>query len=254
MKPYYEDDLVTLFHGNDLDVMQYLDGVDTVVTSPPYNQLGSRVPKAGSGLMAGNGWLAEVNKNGYADDRSENEYAAWQTDLAAGLATVVRPGGSLFYNHKVRYRHSRPLHPIDLVRSWPDWQLRQEIVWDRRKSIVLNARMFPPSDERIYWLVKPGADYTWNQADGVRHMSVWQMSTPTDVTGHPCPFPEQLVSRCILATTNPGDLVLDPYVGSGTTLRVAKTLGRRAVGIESREDYCEIAVRRLSQEVLDLGA
>jgi site-specific DNA-methyltransferase (adenine-specific) len=252
--PHYADDLVTLYRGDDLDVLPHLSDVDTVVTSPPYNQLGSRIPKGGSGIMAGNGWLAEVAANGYADDRTEDEYATWQADVAAALAQAVRPGGALFYNHKVRYRSSRPLHPIDLVRSWPDWQLRQEIVWDRRKSMVLNARMFPPSDERIYWLVKPGADYTWNQSDGVKHLSVWQMPTPTDVPGHPCPFPEQLVTRCILATTKPGDLVLDPYAGSGTTLRVAKTLGRRAIGIEQREDYCDLAVRRLAQEVLDLGA
>lgn len=79
------------------------------------------------------------------------------------------------------------------------------------------------------------------------------MSPPTDVDGHPCPFPLELPKRCIAATTDLGDVVLDPFMGSGTTLRAAKDLGRKAIGIEIEERYCEIAAKRLAQEVLDFG-
>ena len=254
MKPYYSDDLVTLYHGDCAEVLRDMDeAVDCVVTSPPYNQLGSRVPGSPTGIHAANGWIADVNTTGYGDDLSEDEYAEWQGEVADALASVVRPGGSFFYNHKIRYRDSRPLHPIDLVRSWDGWYLRQEIVWDRRKSMVLNARMFPPSDERIYWLIREGAPHTWNHEYGVKNLSVWQMSTPNEVQGHPCPFPEQLVTRCVMATTHPGATVLDPYAGSGTTLIAARALGRRAVGVEVDERYCEVAVQRLAQGTLDFG-
>lgn len=254
-EPYYADDAVTIYHGDCRDVLASMSAgsVDAVVTSPPYNQLGGKVPNGGSGLHRGNAWIADVNTNGYADDMDEDEYASWQASIARDLARVVRPGGSMFYNHKLRYRSGTPIHPLDIVRQFEGWTLRQEIVWDRRKSMVLNARMFPPSDERIYWLVREGAAHTWNHEYGVKNLSVWQMSTPNEVNGHPCPFPEGLVARCVLSTTEPGEVVLDPFLGAGTTTHAARTLGRKAVGIEIDERYCRVAVDRLRQQTLDMG-
>ena len=85
-------------------------------------------------------------------------------------------------------------------------------------------------------------------------MSVWKMRQEIGIDGHPCPYPIALPTRCISAVTDIGDIVLDPFAGSGTTLRAAKDLGRKAIGIEIDERYCEIAAKRLGQEVLDFGA
>jgi site-specific DNA-methyltransferase (adenine-specific) len=74
-----------------------------------------------------------------------------------------------------------------------------------------------------------------------------------DTGDHPCPKPLTLYRRLIEAFTTPTDIVLDPFVGSGTTLVAAKDLGRRAIGIEIAERYCEIAAQRCSQEVLGLA-
>ena len=252
MTPYYDHDGITIYNARCEDVLPSLSDVACVVTSPPYNQLGSRIKRHPGGIHNDNKWVATVNDNGYEDERTEDDYASWQAEVADLLADASRPGASFFYNHKVRYRDRQPLHPLDLVRSWNGWQLRQEVIWDRRKSMVLNARMFAPSDERIYWMVKPDAPYVWHQ-ESVGDLSVWQMQTPNEVDGHPCPFPEALVARCIRATTNPGDIVLDPFVGSGTTLKVAYSMGRRAIGIELVEDYCTVAVTRLRQQALDFG-
>jgi DNA modification methylase len=249
--PYYQDETVTLYHGDCREVLPSITGVGCVVTSPPYNQIGKM--SSPSGMFVGNGWLSEVERNGYADDMPEDAYQSWQVDIAGLLAASTRPGASFFYNHKLRYRDQQPLHPLDLVRRFPGWWMRQEIVWDRTRSMVFNARMFPPSDERIYWLVRDGADFTWRQ-EGTKNLSVWRMAPPTDVEGHPCPFPSQLVTRCLTATTDAADTVLDPFAGSGTTLKVSKMLGRRSIGIERDERYCEIAARRLDQGVLDFGA
>ena len=71
---------------------------------------------------------------------------------------------------------------------------------------------------------------------------------------HPAPFPTTLADRCIRLSTWPGETVLDPFMGSGSTLRAAKDLGRKAIGIELSERYCEIAAKRMGQEVLDFGA
>jgi site-specific DNA-methyltransferase (adenine-specific) len=249
--PYYDADGVTIYLGDCLDVLPHLAGVACVVTSPPYNTLGSRIPAQGTGNMKNSSWIAKVNQAGYADDMDETAYTTWQTTVAGELARACRPGASFFYNHKVRYRDSAPVHPLDIVRSFTDWNLRQEIIWARDGGIAFNARMFCPSDERIYWMTKPGADYVWNQ-EAAANFSVWRMRQEVGLDGHPCPYPTQLPTRCIFATTNPGDVVLDPFVGSGTTLRAAVDLGRRAIGIERNEAYAEIAVRRLAQGALDL--
>ena len=91
--------------------------------------------------------------------------------------------------------------------------------------------------------------YTFNNPGKVS--SVWQFP-PAGKNGHPTPKPEPLLERIVLATSNPGDVVLDPFAGSGTTLWAAQKHGRAAIGIEIEERYCEIAVRRLEQEVLPL--
>jgi site-specific DNA-methyltransferase (adenine-specific) len=254
MKPYYQDDWATIYHGDSLDVLSTAPWVvSCVVTSPPYNTLGSRIPHAGTGKMAGDAWLSKVRVSGYADDMDEIAYRDWQVAITSALAEVAAPGASLFYNHKIRYRDKSPVHPLDLVRWFDGWDLRQEIVWARDGGIALNARMFCPSDERVYWMVKPGAPHKWNQASASL-MSVWRIRQEIGLDGHPCPYPLGLPSRCIAATSDPGDLVVDPFMGSGTTLRAAKDLGRKSIGIEIEERYCEIAAKRLAQEVLDFGA
>lgn len=82
--------------------------------------------------------------------------------------------------------------------------------------------------------------------------NVWKMQ-PAPREGHPAPFPFDLPFRCIRLSSFPGELVVDPFMGSGTTLLAARALGRKAVGIELSERYCEIAANRLAQGHLDFG-
>jgi modification methylase len=246
--PYYSDDSVVLYHGRAEDILPSLSGVAATFTSPPYNTLGKTLSKP-SHMFKGNGWLAKVAAAGYADDMSEEGYTAWQVAVASMIYDATRPGGSFFYNHKCRWRDMALIHPLDYVRAFEGWLLRQEVIWDRNLSMTFNARMFATSEERIYWLVRPDAPHAWNQ-EAASYLSVWKVRPQFDVPDHPCPFPEGIVTRALVGTTNPGDLVLDPFAGSGTTLRVAKDMGRRAVGIEAREDYCEGAAKRLAQDTL----
>lgn len=256
MKPYYDDETCVIYHANALTALLSVSDIATTVTSPPYNTLGSRVPAkptGGFGSERLGGWVANLHETGYADDMDELEYTMWQVSIAAGIANVSLPGASFFYNHKQRSRDRRTVHPLDITRRFFGWELRQELVWRRPGAVQFNARMFAPNDERVIWLVRnDGVPHKWNQ-EAARWLSVWDMAPPVEVDGHPCPFPIELPKRCILATTDPGDVVLDPFMGSGTTLRAAKDLGRRAIGIEIEERYCEIAAKRLAQEVLDLG-
>jgi len=82
--------------------------------------------------------------------------------------------------------------------------------------------------------------------------NVWRYAVGQDSTGHPAQFPEKLAKDHVLSWSNKGDLVLDPFAGSGTTLKAAKELGRKFIGIEVNPEYVEICNRRIAQEVLAL--
>ncbi len=254
MTPYYQHNGVTIYHGDCGDVVPNLStgSVALVVTSPPYNQMSSLNGKP-SGLWAksdgGRAFQKAWKDSGYADDKDETTYQAWQNSTFAGLAAACTESASLFYNHQVRWRDGSCIHPVQWFR--PDgWAMRQEIIWNRGGGMMFNARMFVRFDERILWFVR-GKVWKWNQSS-VGLGTIWNVAREQTQQGkiHPVAFPADIPIRCIGATTNAGDIVLDPFMGSGTTLRAAKDMGRQAIGIEKEERYCEIAAKRMSQETL----
>jgi site-specific DNA-methyltransferase (adenine-specific) len=254
MKPYYEHAGIAIFCADCREVIPTLASVALTFTSPPYNTLGTRIGKA-SGVWGkrsgGLGFVEAVRDEGYPDDKDEEAYQREQNEIVEAIASPTRPGGSLFYNHKCRWRDGVLLHPVQWLRP-TSWFLREELIWNRGRSMTLNAHMFAPSDERILWFVKPGATHAWNQPSGSALLSVWSISPESgDGKPHPVSFPRALPERAIAAASNAGDVILDPFMGSGTTLVAAKNLGRRAIGIEVEERYCETAAKRLSQEVLN---
>ncbi len=252
MKPYFEEDGITIYHGDCLDAMGQLSGVDLVVTSPPYN-LGTHPSGRGSGMHAGSGYTANGKTwtrvadlaGGYGthtDDMPQEDYDKWQRQCVYAMWRTLSWGGAIFYNHKPRPFNGQVKLPTDYGSGLP---LRQVVIWDRGVGMNFAPTHFLPKSEWIcIW-----ADAEWRLAD--RTMSslgdVWHIA-PESSTEHPAPFPMELASRAIGATT--AKLVLDPFMGSGTTLRAAKDLGRKAIGIEIEERYCEIAAKRLSQKVL----
>jgi DNA modification methylase len=250
---FYRDDDVTVWLGDNRDVLPLLspESVDVVVTSPPYN-----TGIVGNGHLKPSGFRKESSmaKNlekmtsGYTDTIEEEEYQAQQIELLRGLTRVLVPAGSVFYNHKLRWREKRLIHPLDWVRRTA-LQLRMELIWDRGVGLTLNARRFYDQDERIYWLYK-GDDWRWNQ-EAVGYGSVWRIP-PQNYKEHACVFPEALVGRCLAGVARPGDTILDPYAGSGTVGAVARKFGCKAILIEAEEKYCEVIVERLAQTVLPM--
>ena len=250
MRPYYEHAGITIYHGDCREVLPQLPKVDAVVTSPPYNQLGSRIPVNLTGMWSrsdgGAQWIADLHENGYADDLDEIEYQRIQNEIFAAISMRCNSSASLFYNHQLRWRDKSLLHPVKWFAP-SGWTLRQEIIWERSGGMMLNARMFCRFDERILWFVRD--TWKWNQSS-VGLGTVWHIPREQDKE-HPVAYPLEIPTRCISATTHSGDTVLEPFCGSGTTLIAAKNLGRKAIGIEIEEKYCEIAAKRLAQEVLD---
>lgn len=252
MKPYYQSGAVVIYHGDCRDAASVVDAgsVNTIVTSPPYNQMKSVKCKP-SGMWAesrgGRGFVERWASDGYDDEMPEEDYQRMQCALFSSLHSVCAHDASMFYNHQVRWRNGHCIHPVTWFRP-EGWRMRQEIVWNRGGGMMFNARMFVRFDERIIWMIR-GKKWRWNQ-ECVGYGSIWNISRLQRQQGklHPVAFPSELPTRCIAATTVPGDVVLDPFMGGGTTLLAAKRMGRRAIGFELEERYCEIAAKQLESQ------
>lgn len=245
-KPYYSHAGIEIFYGDCREILPDLSAgyADIAVTSPPYNLIRKWAETSGPNSIY-KGLQAHNDAVWYEDDLPEDEYQEGQRGLIDELFRVC--SSSLFYNHKLRYgirRIGRVVHPMEWLHDKDLWA---EIIWDRCGGITHNSRRVALSDERIYWLRRPAV---WNETG---YTSVWKMPPIPQGFDHPCPFPVELPLRCILLATVVGNKVIDPYMGAGTTLVAAKSLGRTACGIEIEERYCEIAAKRLSQEVFDFG-
>jgi site-specific DNA-methyltransferase (adenine-specific) len=244
VKPYYEQDGITIYHGDCREVLPLLPdaSVDITVTSPPYNQLGERVPQTGSGMHKANGFFQGVRDVGYADDMPEDEYQTWVCGVVRECVRASQ--GLVWVNHKVRYRDGVGIHPLTFL----PFPLYSEVIWDRCCAVALNCRRPAPSHEG-FWAF--GTPHWWDDAQN-KALSVWRIPPlrEDEGRGHPCPFPVDLVLRPILASCPPSGVVFDPFMGSGTTMDAARRVGRRFIGCEIHEPYCEIAANRLRQGVL----
>lgn len=234
---------MAIYHGDCLQIIPMLSA-DLVVTSPPYNLM-RKGAVAGRGSIHDRGhgctMSAKMAHGWYPDDMDERKYQEWQARL---VELMLAAAPCVCYNHKVRYQRRRSgssIHPMQWLMPFPLWV---EIVWDRRGGVAFNSRRPVPSDERIFVLGRPQA---WNS---MGLTTVWQIPPKPQGLNHPCPFPIALPLRLIAMFTRSGQTVLDPFMGTGTTLRAARDLGRRSIGIEIEERYCEIAAKRMRQEVL----
>jgi len=211
--------------------------VDMGVTSPPYNKGENK-----------KGWLVKnVKYNDSTDKLPENEYQENQIAVLNELFRMTKPGGSFFYNHKLRWERGVLLHPMDWLRK-TKWTIRQEIIWDRKIAANIRGWRFWQVEERIYWLYKPIGKHLIGGELKPKHAlvtSIWRFP-PEQNNIHPAPFPLVLPVRAIysIMDDNKG-IIIDPYCGSGTTLVAAKLLGHDYVGIEVSKEYADFAEARI---------
>jgi site-specific DNA-methyltransferase (adenine-specific) len=227
MKPYYQDDYATIYHGDCRKIMPRLLTVHAVITDPPY---GVNIGQHG-GASEGRKDHVLV-KRGYAsyEDSPENYEAVVVPAITIALGMADR--GLVFCAGHMAWSLPRPAAiggvflPAATGRcAWGYSSFSHCLLYGKAPDLHLGAK-----------------------AIGIR-------STDTaGPSGHPCPKPETWMRWAVGLVTRVGETILDPFMGSGTTLRAAKDLGRRAIGIEIEERYCEIAAKRLAQEVLPLTA
>jgi site-specific DNA-methyltransferase (adenine-specific) len=214
------------------------NSIDLGITSPPYNK-GEK----------NKGWLVKNVKYDKAlDCISEDDYQKRQIEILNELYRVIKPGGSFFYNHKIRWDKGNMYHPISWLMK-TSWTIRQEIIWDRMIAANIRGWRFWQVDERIYWLYKPINKNKIGEELLSKHSlltSIWRFP-PERQNPHPAPFPIELPTRIIYSLTNDNDaVVIDPYCGSGTTLVAAKLLKKNYIGIELSKEYIDFANNRLN--------
>jgi modification methylase len=236
----YHDDWIQLWCGDAANLIFLPDEyIDLIVTSPPYN-IG---PKSSNGRVLWHG----ITYSTHNDKEPEGKYQAKQIAVLNELWRITRPGGSLFYNHKIRNRNGVGIHPLSWI-SQTNWIFRQQIIWDRGSTHNHEMTYFWPIDELVFWLTK-GTDGIYLSAEGAKMGTVWRFNFQTN-TDHPAPFPPELAARCIRAASQPGDIILDPFGGSMTTCFVAKQLKRLSIGVDISKDYVVKYAHRCRQEVL----
>lgn len=229
--------------GDVIKVMKQMpdESVDLVVTSPPYNLKNS----TGNGMKDGRGgkWSSAALVNGYSDhddNMPHDEYVSWQRDCLKEMLRVTKEDGAIFYNHKWRVQGGLLQDRQDIVSGLP---VRQIIIWRRKGGINFNPGYFLPTYEVIYLIAKPKFKLV-SKANAVG--DVWEFSQEMNNL-HPAPFPVALIERIIGSTS--AKVVLDPFMGSGTTAIAAINLNRDWIGIDVSKKYCDMADERVKNHI-----
>ena len=211
-KPYYQDNAVTIYHGDCREILPELGTFDLLLTDPPY----------GIGADSFRG----LQKHGWVDYGVTN----WNTGIPSKDVFDIVISSS---KNKIIWGGN---YFTDFLPASMGW-----LVWDK------GQREFSLADGELAWT-------SFNKA--LRIKTISRSSTLGDGKQHPTQKSLDLIKWCILYADRNSDAlpqsILDPFMGSGTTLRAAKDLNRKAVEIELEEKYCEIAAKRMCQEVLEL--
>ncbi len=219
-RPYYQDASVTIYHGDCREVLPTLPVDAAIVSDPPY----------------GMKWNTDSTRfTGCAHKRGDGrkDYGAIHDD-----ANAFDPSPWLSFSSVVLWGANHYAHALP-VGSW--------LVWVKKHDHLFGTFL---SDAELAWTKGGHGVYAMK-----RSFPPPSRAKEAGAFGvHPTQKPLDLMRWCIETRTDDGQLVCDPYMGSGTTLVAAKAMGRTAIGIEIEERYCEIAARRCSQETLDLGA
>lgn len=241
MKPYYDEGGITIYHGDCLKVLSELEAgkIDAVITDPPFSS-GARTDAGKSmrgGMQRGAKW--EGDWFGH-DNMATHGFLYLMRLLGVELLRVTKRGGSGHFF--IDWRMYPNLYGA-LESS--GWITKNLVVWD--KGSFGMGTTYRNQHELVIYAEKQG-ESTFNDR------GIGNVITSRRASGefHPTEKPIELIGTMIRAVTDEGQIVLDPFMGSGTTLRAAKEIGRKAIGIEIEEKYCEIAAKRLAQEVLAL--
>jgi len=223
-------DINKIYCGNCLDIVDEIPAEAFIISDPPYNQ--------------------GYHYDNYSDNLGKQEYRDLLYGVFSGRKSVI-----------IHY----PEETISILATLDLGKCNDSVSWVYNSNTAKQHRLITwwnckpdfrnipqpyknPTDKRIKQRMAEGKTcrgYDWWGINQVKNVSKAD-------NAHSCPIPEEVAKRIILSTTKPGDLVVDPFCGSGTILKVAKELGRNYIGIEISPEYVEIANKRISSPILPI--
>jgi len=230
MKPYYQDNSVKIYHGDCREILNtaylpQLPRINTVCTDPPYSQ------RTHEGARTGN---IKINKKliDFEPITKEALHSVfyWCGEILKGwlISTIDW--------RYMSYFNENPPKNLDFIRFG---------IWDKPNGTPQFTGDRPAMGWEAILIMHTKGKKKWN---GGGSRAVWRHNKISGL--HPTAKPQSLIITLLNLFSNENETILDPFMGSGTTLRIAKDLGRKAIGIEIEEKYCEIAARRMGQESL----
>jgi DNA modification methylase len=241
---YYEEAGITIWHGDCRDVLPDLwagSSIDHMITDPPYSEHTHAKQWIGAALTADGKVRVSTAHKGLGFEALSAEL---QLFICAEAARLVRRWVLAFSDVESigQWQQAVRVVGLDYVRA---------LIWDKVDGAPQFTGDRPAAGAEAIVAAHTQGKKRWNGGGG-RNVLRHAVNGDRGAKPHPSTKPEPLMAELVSLFTDPGDLILDPFGGSGTTAVAAKRLGRRCILIEREEKYCEIAAKRLSQGALDL--
>lgn len=262
VKPYYQHDNFTLYQSDSLKLLKQLPSgyADMIFADPPYHL-------SNGGITVKSGKMVSVNKATWDESRGNGNDRKFHDEWIKESMRVLKPNGTLW----VSGTYHSIYHCGEAILS-NGFRILNEIIWFKpNASPNIGCRCFTASHETLLWVSKNKvAKHTFNYSkmrDGdwpkdklknpnKQMRSVWSIPSPGASEKrhgtHPTQKPLALLTRIILAASNEGDIILDPFNGSGTTGIAAATHGRQYIGIDNDNSYLDLSIRRFQDRIMNM--
>tara|TARA_Y100000593_G_scaffold56576_1_gene105540 strand:+ start:2533 stop:3294 length:762 start_codon:yes stop_codon:yes gene_type:complete len=238
-----------ILEGDSLELLKNFDdnSIDLIFSDPPYFL-------SNDGISCRSGKMVSVNKGKWDKIDTYKEIELFNNIWLSECQRILKTNGTIW----VSGTHHN-IYSVGNTMKKMGYKILNVITWEKPNPPPnLSCRYFTHSTEQIIWSSKnQKSKHLFNYPlmkemnDGKQMKDVWKITSPSKnekkFGKHPTQKPEQLLERIILSSSNEGDLILDPFFGSGTTGYVAQKLGRKWIGIEMNEEYIKIAKNRILQ-------
>lgn len=249
-------ELNKIYQGDALELLKQLEdnSIDLIIFSPPYNKHGLRNggrPVTNNNLKSAssqNNWVQSIPYGGdyNIDNMKEEDYERWQVEILNECYRVLKQDGSIFYNHKNRLFQGEVYSPYKWLYQ-SKLKVHQEIIWDMGSTPIQAPIRWLPTTERIYWLTKGKETRFYRNINGEFKTEVWRINKETR-KNHPAPYPIKLIDTILDGFPSDEKLiVLDPFVGSGTTAIAAIKKGYDYLGFDKFQEYVDLTNDRIKK-------